>query len=460
MDITEQQQDTPYPPRSKAVVVIAILMIVTCHSRLDQQFPALLVKPIRAAFDISDTQISLFQGAAFALMYAIAGPLFGRMVDRRNRRNLIIAGILFWSGMTVWSGYTTSYAQLVIARMGVGVGEAVLSPAAYSLIADYVEPRIRGRAIGIFMASHAVGTGLSLMLGGLIVGKLSGQLSVAFPLLGHFAPWQAAFVIVGLPGFLTALLMFLVREPARREDEGSAAARVARGEGSSEFWPYIRRHRVAFSCVVISQVAIQFVGNAIVPWIPSAFQRSHGLSMEMVGVVVGVELIVASTIGFLLCGYLGDRWRAKGRPDARLAPVFVGEAIFIPAVIIWPLVSNVYVAFFFLGLQMIGHVTAIGTLPLVTQDIVPNRMRGQAVTVVLLLGTVLGWAVGPTVVALFTDYVFHDDNALPYSIICATVPTALLAVVVAWAGRDAYIRMHNALHDPVPGDHTLSVAPA
>lgn len=446
----EQRHDTPYPRRSKAVVVIAILMIVTCHSRLDQQLPALLVQPIREAFNISDTQISLFQGTAFALMYAIVGPFFGRLVDHRSRRNLIIGGILFWSGMTVWSGYTTSYTQLVIARMGVGVGEAVLSPAAYSLIADYVEPRIRGRAIAIFMTSHALGTGLSLMLGGVIVGELSGRPSVALPLLGDFAPWQAAFIIVGLPGLLTALLMFLVREPVRREDSGAAGVPADSTDTSSQFWAYVGRHRIAFGSVVVSQVAIQFVGNAIVPWIPSAFQRSHGLPMQTIGLVVGIELIVASIIGFLLGGYLGDRWRSRGRADARLAPVFVGEAIFIPSVILWPLVGNVYLAFFFLGLQMIGHVVAIGTLPLVTQDIVPNRMRGQAVTVVLLLGTVLGWAAGPTVVALFTDYVFRDDNALPYSIICATVPTALLAVAVAWAGRSAYIRMHNQLHDPAP----------
>jgi MFS family permease len=449
------ERDTSYPRRSRAIVVIAILMIVTCHSRLDQQFPALLVTPIREAFGISDTQISLFQGTAFALMYAIAGPVFGRFVDSRNRRNLIIAGILFWSGMTVWSGYTTSYYQLVVARMGVGVGEAVLSPAAYSLIADYVEPRIRGRAIGIFMASHALGTGMSLMLGGLIVGELSGRTSVALPLLGDFAPWQAAFVIVGLPGLLTVLLMFLISEPIRRED-GGGIAKAATG-GSGEFWSYIGRHRVAFGSVLVSQVAIQFVGNAIVPWIPSTFQRSHGLPMETIGLITGIELIVASSIGFWLCGYLGDRSKAKGRPDARLAPLFVGEAIFIPAVIIWPLMPDPNLAFFFLGIQMLGHVIAIGTLPLVTQDIVPNRMRGQAVTLVLMLGTVLGWAAGPTVVAVFTDFVFQDDNALPYSIIAATVPMALLAVGVSWSGRRAYIRMYGELHaaeasPAVPGE--------
>jgi len=440
----------PYPRRSQAMVVIAILMIVTLHSRLDQQFPALLVKPIRDAFQISDTQVSLFQGAAFAVLYAIAGPLFGRLVDRSNRRNLIIAGILFWSAMTIWSGYTTTYAQLVVARMGVGVGEAILAPAAYSMIADYVEPGIRGRAIAIYMTSHAMGTGLSLMIGGAVVGSLSGQPSVGLPLLGDFAPWQAAFVLVGAPGIITALLMFWVREPARQDDGVSLSTAADAKRASAEFWAHIFREKRAFVTVLVSQVSIAFVGNALVPWIPSVFQRMHGLSTQTIGLVVGIQLIVASAIGFFLCGYLGDRWHARGRPDARFAPLFIGEALFIPSVILWPLMDNVYLAFFFLALQMIAHVTAIGTLPLVTQDIVPNRMRGQAVTMILLVTTLLGWAVGPTAVALFTDYVFHDDQALPYSIICATVPVALLAVGVAWWGRADYIAARNRLHASQP----------
>lgn len=454
---TETLSEQSYPRRSHAMVVIAILMIVTLHSRLDQQFPALLVKPIRDAFQISDTQVSLFQGAAFAVIYAIAGPLFGRLVDRSNRRNLIIVGILFWSVMTIWSGYTTTYAQLVIARMGVGVGEAILAPAAYSMIADYVEPAIRGRAIAIYMTSHALGTGLSLMIGGAVVGSMSGQSSVVLPLLGSFVPWQAAFIFVGAPGLITALLMFGVSEPVRRDDQPDVSAAVDSKRASADFWKHILSERRAFTCVLISQVAIAFVGNALVPWIPSVFQRMHGLPMETIGLIVGIQLIVASTIGFLLCGYLGDRWHKQGRPDARLAPLFVGEALFIPCVILWPLMTNVYLAFFFLGLQMIAHVTAIGTLPLVTQDVVPNRMRGQAVTMILLVTTLLGWAVGPTAVALFTDYVFHDDNALPYSIICTTVPVALLAIAVAWWGRDSYIAAQQRLHAQPAGN---PIAPA
>lgn len=426
-----------YPPRAYAFFVIVVLMIATAHSQLDKQFPGLMVAQIRDAFDISDTQFSLFQGAAFALFYAFMGPVFGRMIDTRNRRNLIIFGILFWSTMTVAAGFATNYWQLLLTRVGVGIGEAVLAPAAYSMIADYVEPRIRGRAMGIYMAANAVGTALSLFLGGLIVGAVSHGTLIDLPLMRDMAPWQTAFVLVGLPGFVTAAMMLVAREPTRQA-HGSNIKLAAKGV-SAEFFAYIRQTRVAFGCVLAAQVLVHFVGNCIVPWLPTVFIRGYGMAPAQVGVILGICLFTGSVIGFFLSGWLSDRWVAKGRPDARLLPLFVGYLIFIPAVIIWPLCGNLWVAFPMFTIQCIGHVMAVATLPMTTQDIVPARMRGQAVTLVLLITTLLGWAVGPTAVALVTDYVFHDDNALPYSLVLTTVPAAALALLVAWIGRRAYL---------------------
>lgn len=431
------REASAYPRRAYAFFVVAILMIASCHSQLDKQFPMLLVKPIRAAFDISDTQISLFQGAAFAVFYAVMGPVFGRMVDNRNRRNLIIFGILFWSVMTVAAGFATNYWQLLLSRVGVGIGEAVLAPAAYSMIADYVEPRIRGRAMGIYMAAVAAGTGLSLLLGGVIVGAVSQGPLIDLPVLRDMAAWQTAFVIVGAPGFVTAILMLLVREP-KRQGDGSTPAAGAKGP-SAEFIAYIKQTRMAFGCVLAAQVLVHFVGNCIVPWVPTFFIRTYDLPAATVGVTLGILLFSGSALGFFLSGFLSDRWLARGRPDARLLPLFVGYLIFIPAVIIWPLAGNPYVSFAVFAIQCVGHVMAVATLPMTTQDVVPARMRGQAVTLVLLVTTLLGWAVGPTAVALVTDYVFHDDNALKYSLVLTTVPTAVLALLVAWFGRRAFI---------------------
>ncbi len=436
-------QASAYPRRAYAFFVVAILMIASCHSQMDKQFPMLLVKPIRAAFDITDTQISLFQGAAFAVFYAFMGPVFGRMVDFRNRRNLIIFGILFWSVMTVSAGFAQTYWQLLLSRVGVGIGEAVLAPAAYSMIADYVEPQVRGRAMGIYMAAVSAGTALSLFLGGAIVGAVSQGPLVDLPLLRDMAPWQTAFVIVGAPGFITALLMLLVREPKRQGD--GSAPEVGEKRPSAEFVAYIKRNRKAFGCVLAAQVLVHFVGNCIVPWVPTFFVRTYDMPAAKVGMILGILLFAGSSTGFFLSGFISDRLLARGRPDARLRPLFVGYLIFIPAVIIWPLAGNPTVSFAVFTLQCVGHVMAVATLPMTTQEVVPARMRGQAVTLVLLVTTLLGWAVGPTAVALVTDYVFHDDNALKYSLVLTTVPTAALALLVAWFGRNAFLETRAKL---------------
>lgn len=436
----------PYPPRAYAFFVIALLMVATTHAQLDKQFPGLLVGPIRAAFDISDTQVSLFQGAAFAIFYAVMGPLFGRMVDSRNRRNLIIFGILFWSTMTILAGLSRNYWELLATRVGVGIGEAVLAPAAYSIIADYVAPKIRGRALAVYMTSHALGTGISLLIGGAIVGALShSTVFQALPLIGHLEPWRVAFVIVGLPGVFTALLMLMVREPARHgvtvQTTGAEAKKITR-----DFFAHVRRHRVAYYSVLVAQVAVHFIGNAVVPWLPTVFIRRHGVPVEQLGATLGAILFTASAIGFFFSGWLSDRWLAKGRADARLLPLFVGELLFIPGILVWPLVDNLYLAYAFFFLQCVGHVTAIATLPTTTQDVVPARMRGQAVTMVLLLTTLLGWAVGPTAVALVTDFVFRDDAAIGKSLVLVCVPAAVFAMAVAWYGRNAFIATRRELH--------------
>jgi MFS family permease len=438
-----------YPRRSYAFFAIAVMMVATCHSQLDKQFPGLLVGPIRAAFHISDTQVSLFQGASFAVFYAVMGPIFGRMVDTRSRRNLIIFGILLWSIMTILAGFSRSYWELLATRVGVGIGEAVLMPAAFSMIADYVEPTIRGRATAIYMTSQALGTGISLLIGGAIVGAAAHAGAFAnVPLLGRLASWQLAFVLVGLPGVITGLMMLTVKEPKRRLD--NIKTDDAKGI-SAEFVAYVKRHKLAVGGVLVSQVAVNFVGNSVVPWLPTIFIRLYKVPVGQLGAILGFILFTGSATGFFLSGHLSDHWLKKGRPDARLLPLFVGYIAFIPLVTLWPLAGNLYVSYAAFWLQCVAHVMAIATMPVAMQEIVPARMRGQSVTLVILVTTLLGWAVGPTAVALCTDYVFHNDDAVPYSLVLVCVPMAVFALLSAWVGRRAFIGARTELQAAAGG---------
>src|SRR3990167_7204618 len=159
----------PYPAPRYAWYVIGVLFAVTLLSQLDRQLPALLVRPLRKEFGISDTAFSLLQGYAFAVFYTLAGLPLGRLVDRGSRRNLIFVGLLFWSAATALFAFGQTYTHLLLARVGVGIGEAVLAPAAYSLIADFVAPRRRGRALAVYYVSIAIGSGGAPPLGGGVV---------------------------------------------------------------------------------------------------------------------------------------------------------------------------------------------------------------------------------------------------------------------------------------------------
>lgn len=418
---------TVYPKRAYAYFVIAILMIVSFQSRLDQQMPALLVEPLKKAFQLSDTQMSLVQGMAFAFFYAVMGPICGIFIDRYNRRNLIICGLLTWSCMTVWSGLAGTYQQLLISRMGVGIGEAILAPAAYSLIADYIRPAARGRALGIYMTSFAAGGGFSFIIGGVVLGAVEGAPLVYLPVIGNIAPWQLAFISVALPGFLVALLMLFVREPIRKEDGSTESNPELVTYG--DFLRYIRSNIRLFVLVTLSISSMQYVINTMLAWMPTLLQRNYHIPVRDIGLILGIMFTVCSVSGFLLSGVASDHWVKQKDLSGRLKPMMLSSILLIPTLATWPIVGNFTICLIILGIAILAVSVAVGTLPTTLQEMAPNRMRGQLVTLAMLVGSIIGWGGGPIITALITDYVFKDEAAIGYSLVVATVPAALLTLV-------------------------------
>lgn len=179
---------------------------------MDRQALTLLVGPIRTSLGINDTQISLLHGFAFALFYTVMGIPIGQMVDRHRRTWVIAAGIVTWSVMTAACGLARNFLQMFFARIGVGIGEASLSPGAYSLIVDYFPPQSRTLALSIYFGAVYVGSGLALMIGGTLISSIP---AMTMPMLGQMEPWQSVFIILGLPGVLVAILVLALKEPPR-----------------------------------------------------------------------------------------------------------------------------------------------------------------------------------------------------------------------------------------------------
>ena len=193
-------QPSPYPAPARAWVTVTILMLAYVLSFIDRQILNLLVGPIRRDLAISDTEMSLLMGFSFALFYTLCGIPLGRLADRTSRRGLIAAGVLVWSAMTAACGLARHYWHFLFARVGVGAGEAALSPAAYSLIADSFPPERRATAISVYSMGIYVGSGLAFLLGGVVIQFASAQGDMTLPLVGTIRPWQLIFLLLGVVG--------------------------------------------------------------------------------------------------------------------------------------------------------------------------------------------------------------------------------------------------------------------
>ncbi|OYX74276.1 MAG: MFS transporter [Caulobacter sp. 32-67-35] len=433
--------EAPYPPSRYAWYVIGVLFVATLLSQLDRQLPALLVRPIRAEFGISDTAFSFLQGYAFALFYTFAGLPFGWLIDRTVRRNLIIVGMVLWSLMTVLSGFAQSYEQLVMSRMGVGIGEAVLAPAAYSIIADYVAPERRGRAFSVYYLALAIGSGASLILGALIA-RIVPDAGLSLPGVGLMSQWRLTFLIAGAPGLLLALLLLTIREPVRRD---AAVLLSKAGASWGDFLSHLKRHLATYSRVLTYPGVVAVVGYGTLAWAPTFFDRRFDIPTKTSGLIIGVLVAAGGLTGTLISGWISDRWTAKGVPAARLRVAMLAWLLVLPTVCAWSLVGIPWLSFALLTVVITGFGMAQAAAPTAVQEITPNRMRGKAVAVYLLIGGLVGIGFGPMSIALVTDHVFKNDAGLPYALAMVGGPISLLGLWLTWSGLKPYQRAVETL---------------
>jgi MFS family permease len=420
--------------------VIFVLLLAQTFSFLDRMIMGLLVGPIRASFEISDTQYSLLAGLAFSLFYALMGLPLARIADSKNRRNLITVGITVWSFMTALCGMARDFWSLFLARVGVGVGEATLGPAAYSMITDYFPQSKLGRALSVYTLGVTLGSGFAYMLGGAVVAYVQTLDEVVVPVLGVMQGWQLTFWIVGVPGLLVALLLYLtVKEPPRK---GVVAGQVA--IPVPEVISYVWARRRAYGSHIFGISIFVMVVYALNLWGPTYFIRTFGYSAAEAGWTFGLLMLLAGSAGLLLAGVVADAWSQRGVPDAYVRVIIVSIVCMTPCAVGLgfaesPTVGIVVMsgAVFFSAFQ--GGIAG-GTLQLMT----PNRMRGQVMAVYLLVANLIGLGLGPTVLAMTTDYVFGYDEAIGQSIALCAVVLCPLGGVILWSGLGSIRREINA----------------
>lgn len=412
--------------------VVGVLMFAYVVSFVDRLILGLLVQPLKADLGITDTQVGLLAGVGFALFYTVMGVPLARLADSRNRKWLIIAGIALWSTATFASAFATSFTGLLLARIAVGVGEATLTPAATSMIADYF-PRDRvARALGVYSTGVYLGSGLAMLAGGLVVKAVTGTGPVTIGALGTFNAWQLAFLLAGLPGALVILLMLTVREPARREHVATVATDVA--PSLRELLGFIAKHRGLLAAHCVGYGALGTIVTAWLVWAPEMLHRTHDVPVATTATLYGALLVSFGTLGPFLGGAWAQRAVARGHADGELRISLVAVALVLPCAVAAPLMPQLALAG--LALAPVALLLAVpqGLAPAVLQLIAPNRLRGQLLSSFMLIAVLGAYLVGPTAVPQLAERVFGSPQALDrgMALLCAVLlPIGAVALALA-----------------------------
>ena len=433
----------PYPKPAYAWFVVGVLVMASLVSYVDRQVIALLVEPMKHDLEITDTQVG-WLSSGFAIFYAVAGLPLAYVADRFNRRWLISIGIFLWSLMTVWCGLARGFWMLLIARIGVGVGEATLTPATHSLIGDYF-PRARiPLAVAVFQLSGTLGTGIAFTVGGLIVEMVRHLPPIHAGPLGLLKSWQMVFICVGAPGALVLLLMLLVREPARR---GVITLQPGTRGGLGPLIAFYRHNWRTLLAHHIGFGAIALAGFSFVFWTPTFFQRIHGIPAGQAGIWYGLYFLTFATGGTYFGAWVGGRLYRAGRKDWPMRGTLMWAGAMIPLGLITPMVPWVTLTWVLYAPLMffinVPFGMSYGALPV----IVPNHLRAQVSAVYLMMGSAVGTGLGPVLVGAISDHVFPQPDGVRYSLMLMMAACAPIWLGLLWWGRPHYARSLREAED-------------
>lgn len=410
--------------RASPWITVTILTAFYILSYVDRQLFSLLSQDIQTTIGLSDVQLSLLQGFAFSIFFGVVGIPLGWAADRFSRRWILFFGVILWSISSMCCGLAGGFASIFTTRAGVGVGEASLSPTAYSIMGSLFERKRLAFASSVFGIGSNIGGGLALAFGGLVVAAISRAGGIDLPVLRHLAPWQMAFLMTGVPGFLLAGLAFAIRDPARK---ATGAALQAQGSWRN-FFRFVRteplllaRHFASFPLVAM---AIYCAGA----WGPPYLMRRFSLPLQDVGYILAFSSGLCGIVGSLVAGYLADRLMKRGRYDGCYRVAMFGTLLSIPFGLLaflapTALAAGVGISLFSLFASSFGG-TAAASLNL----IVPEPFRGRAFSLYWMWMSVMG-ALGPLLAALFSEHLFHDRLMVGKSValvMALTLPVAVL----------------------------------
>jgi MFS family permease len=432
-----------WPTRGQAWYALLVLTVALLVATIDRSILSLLVEPIKRDLHLSDTRMSVLIGGAFVFFYAFLGLPIARLADRKSRRLIIGVGMACWSVMTALCGVAHSFWQLFWARVGVGAGESSFAPATYSILTDSFPKEQMPRAMAVLSIGFVYGTGLALIVGGAVIQMISGRPDIVLPVVGAIRSWQLVFFAVGAPGLVLALVMASVHEPRRRglmlRTAGSAAAAPV-AMPIRTILAFVGQDWKTFVPIFAAMGIKTLLSFGTALWLPTLFIRSYHWTVPQIGYSQGLVSLIVAPLGLMAGGWLAEWYTRRGYDDANMRVVQIATIAVLPCSLFYPLMPTALGALSLWALNQFVACIGIGPGNAALQIITPNEMRGQVRAAFQFVFNVIGYALGPVFVALFTDYVFGAEASLRYSLVAASAIMGPIAILVTWYGLKPYGR--------------------
>ena len=418
-----KSQVEDWPSEKKGWYVTFVFLFAVIFSLIDRQILNLLVIPIQNDLLLSDTQISLLQGFAFVITYVLLSVPIGRLVDKFNRIKIMISGVVVWSITTFTCGLSRNFYELLFARMGVGAGEAALSPAAWSVLADYFRPERLSFPISIYLMGPYLGAGLAMILGAYVLDLTSGREAIYIPLIGSLAPWQITFIIVSLPGIIITGLLLSVKEPKRKNIKSNSE----KIPNWSEVISFMLLNKRIYTSLHIATPFLVIMLYGLQAWSPTILVRVYDWELSDAGRVYGLIALFFGSTGVISGPFLSKVLKNLSISSSSLKVCVLGVSLAGISISLLPFQNDSFYALICIAIASFCIPLPLALVTTIMQEVTPNPMRGVVNGMYVVSTNVIGLAIGPFLVAFGTDYIFNDPNLIAYSL-------SLVAVIVAPIG--------------------------
>ncbi len=418
--------------------VVALLSLLSIVSYADRLILGILVDPVKTELGINDTQMGFLLGLSFAFVYATLALFLAGVADRHNRRNLIVAGVLVWSVMTSASAFSDGFWQLAFCRLGVGLGEAALGPAALSMIADLFKKERRHAPLSVFLAAGVVGGTGAFIIGGGAVLFVSGMSAIELPYIGQLAPWRLVFLCMGVPGIILGLvLLFTVREPLRRSKPSEQPASTY---GISDVVQHLKALRGQYLPIFGGMLLVQMMVYAVATWYASVLIRTYSLSISDAGFAFGFVGLIFGTSGAIFGPIAASALERRGRTDALLLVGICAVAVATPATIFSPIAPTVALSLCALAVLMFALSAASALAPLLPQLIAPNAMRARVTALYFFIANSIGLGLTPIIVGAINDRNAFGTSGIGEAVAVVAAMLLPTSLVILMVGRRAILK--------------------